>query len=111
MIRGLDPVGLAAGAAATLLLAAGIWLGSRNLRHYDPVLLTYTFGALLLPAAAVRAWKRRGSKRESTAERADFGVAPAWMNRLLTGWQRAEAAWLARANLPAPRSSSTRRPR
>jgi SAM-dependent methyltransferase len=66
----------------------------------EPLLLTYTFGALLLPAAAVRAWKRRGSKRESTAERADFGVAPAWMNRLLTGWQRAEAAWLARANLP-----------
>lgn len=63
-----------------------------------PVLLTYTFGALLLPAAAVRAWKRRG---EGVAdERADFGVAPAWMNRILAGWQAIEAAWLARANLP-----------
>ena len=34
-----------------------------------PVLLTYTFGALLLPAAAVRAWKRAGSKRESICRR------------------------------------------
>jgi SAM-dependent methyltransferase len=65
-----------------------------------PVLLTYTFGALLLPAAAVRAWKRRGSARDSAGERADFGVAPRWMNRVLAGWQRVEAAWLARANLP-----------
>jgi SAM-dependent methyltransferase len=65
-----------------------------------PVLLTYTFGALLLPAAAVRAWKRRSAGRESAGERADFGVAPAWMNRMLAGWQRIEAAWLAHANLP-----------
>ena len=64
----------------------------------SPVLLTYTFGALLLPAAAVRAWKRRGA--EPAGERADFGVAPAWMNRVLAGWQRIEAGWLARANLP-----------
>jgi SAM-dependent methyltransferase len=63
-----------------------------------PVLLTYTFGALLLPAAAVRAWKRRGA--ETAGERADFGVAPSWMNRVLAGWQRIEASWLARANLP-----------
>jgi SAM-dependent methyltransferase len=63
-----------------------------------PVLLTYTFGALLLPAAAVRAWKRRGA--EPAGERADFGVAPAWMNGVLAGWQRIEAGWLARANLP-----------
>jgi SAM-dependent methyltransferase len=66
----------------------------------SPILLTYTFGALLLPAAAVRAWKRRGAMRETAGERADFGVAPAWMNRVLAGWQRIEAAWLARANLP-----------
>lgn len=63
------------------------------------VLLTYTFGALLLPAAAVRAWKRRDDRAEAR-ERADFGVAPGWMNRVLAGWQRIEAAWLARANLP-----------
>jgi SAM-dependent methyltransferase len=63
-----------------------------------PLVLTYTFGALLVPAAAVRAWKRRGAR--AAGERADFGVAPAWMNRLLAGWQRAEAAWLGSANLP-----------
>jgi len=61
-----------------------------------PAVLTYTFGGLLLPAAAVRAIKRRGAG----GERADFGVAPAWMNRALAGWQRLEAAWLARGNLP-----------
>ena len=64
-----------------------------------PVVLTYTFGGLLLPAAAVRAWKRRGV-RAAVAERADFGVAPAWMNRILAGWQRLEAAWLAHGDLP-----------
>jgi SAM-dependent methyltransferase len=64
-----------------------------------PLLLTYTFGGILLPAAAVRAWKRRGA-RASTAERADFDVAPGWMNRTLAAWQRVEAAWLERGNLP-----------
>ena len=62
-----------------------------------PVLLTYTFGGILLPAAAVRFWKRRAG---GAGQRADFGVAPAWMNRLLAGWQRAEAMWLGWANLP-----------
>jgi len=66
-----------------------------------PVVLTYTFGALLPPAVAVRAWKRRRARSPAQGERADFGVAPGWMNRILTGWQRVEAAWLARANLPA----------
>lgn len=64
-----------------------------------PAVLTYTFGGILLPAAAVRAWKRRGA-RDSAAERADFGVTPPWMNRALTGWHRMEAAWLARVDLP-----------
>jgi SAM-dependent methyltransferase len=64
-----------------------------------PIVLSYTFGGILLPAVLVRAWKRRGG-RGAAGERADFGVAPAWMNRLLAGWQRAEAAWLGRANLP-----------
>lgn len=61
-----------------------------------PAVLTYTFGGILLPAAAVRALKRRGAG----GERADFGVAPRWMNRILATWQRLEAAWLARGNLP-----------
>src|SRR5436189_5341526 len=45
-IRSLDSKGVLAGAGAMLLLASGIVLGSGNLRHYDPVLLTYTFGVL-----------------------------------------------------------------
>jgi hypothetical protein len=64
----------------------------------DPVVLTYTFGGLLVPAAIVRAWKRRSNR--GAGERADFGVAPGWANRALSAWQQAEAAWLARANLP-----------
>lgn len=64
-----------------------------------PVVLTYTFCGLLLPAAAVRVWKRRGA-RTTTSERADFAVAPSWMNRVLAAWQGLEAAWLVRGNLP-----------
>jgi hypothetical protein len=45
-LRALDRTGLAAGAAVGALLAAGIVIGSRNLRNYDPLLLTYTFGTL-----------------------------------------------------------------
>jgi SAM-dependent methyltransferase len=63
-----------------------------------PVVLTYTFAGLLVPAAIVRAWKRRAD-RAGGAD-ADFGVAPGWANRALSAWQRAESAWLARANLP-----------
>jgi SAM-dependent methyltransferase len=64
----------------------------------EPAVLTYTFGGILLPAWAVRAWKRRS--RDGAAERADFGVTPAWMNRALAGWHEVEAAWLAHRDLP-----------
>jgi hypothetical protein len=45
-LRSLDRWGLRSGLCATLLLTAGIIFGSGNLRNYDPVLLTYTFGVL-----------------------------------------------------------------
>src|SRR5581483_12053899 len=45
-LRSLDRWGLRSGACATLVLGAGIIFGSGNLRNYDPVLLTYTFGVL-----------------------------------------------------------------
>src|SRR5262245_46221137 len=44
--RSLDRKGMLAGFGAMLLLSVGIVFGSRNLRNYDPVLLTYTFGVL-----------------------------------------------------------------
>jgi hypothetical protein len=44
--RSLDRKGMMAGLAAMVLLSAGIVVGSGNLRHYDPILLTYTFGVL-----------------------------------------------------------------
>jgi MFS transporter, NNP family, nitrate/nitrite transporter len=44
--RSLDRRGMLAGFGAMLLLAVGIVFGSGNLRNYDPVLLTYTFGVL-----------------------------------------------------------------
>jgi hypothetical protein len=44
--RSLDRRGALAGAGTMLVLAAGIVFGSRNLRNYDPILLTYTFGVL-----------------------------------------------------------------
>lgn len=43
----------AAGAVAVLLLSVGIVFGSANLRHYDPVLLTYTFGVVFSAFATV----------------------------------------------------------
>jgi hypothetical protein len=46
-IRSLDPKGAMAGAAATLVLVAGIVLGSSSFRHFDPVLVTYAFGVLI----------------------------------------------------------------
>ena len=50
--RSLDRRGAAAGAVVVLLLSGGIVLGSGNLRHYDPVLLTYTFGVVFSAFAA-----------------------------------------------------------
>jgi hypothetical protein len=38
--------GLTAGIVAVLVLGVGLLLGSRTLRHYDPALLLYTFGAM-----------------------------------------------------------------
>lgn len=55
-----------AGAGAMLLLAGGIVFGSRNLKNYDPILLTYTFGVLFSAfAVAYRyaVWAQRPSTR------------------------------------------------
>ena len=46
MLSSLDRKGVAAGAAVVALLGGGIVLGSRNLRDFDAILLTYTFGVL-----------------------------------------------------------------
>lgn len=52
-VRSFDRRAAAAGAAAMLLLSVGIVFGSTNLRHYDPVLLTYTFGVVFSAFAVV----------------------------------------------------------
>lgn len=44
--RLLNRAGVVAGLAIVLLLSCGIYFGSQNLKHYDPILLTYTFGTL-----------------------------------------------------------------
>ena len=64
--RSLDLKGMMAGGGVMLVLAAGIILGSRNLRNYDPILLTYTFGVLFSAfAVAYRyaIWAQRPSTR------------------------------------------------
>ncbi len=48
---GLDPRGTLAGAATAALLAAGVLAGSRRLRDFDPVLLTYAIGVIFSAAA------------------------------------------------------------
>src|SRR3954470_20153293 len=71
-LRSLDRAGALAGLGVMIVLAAGIVLGSRNLRNYDPVLLTYTFGVLFsafavayryaiwLQRPPTKIWVRRG---------------------------------------------------
>lgn len=44
---------LIAGLTAVLVLGAGLLLGSRTLRHYDPALLLYTFGTMFSAFALV----------------------------------------------------------
>jgi len=62
----------------------------------QPIVLTYTFAGILLPAVAVRAWKRKLPGHT----RVDFDVSPGWMNRILHRWQDLEARWLGWRNLP-----------
>ena len=40
-------LGLVGGAALTLAVGAGIWLGSQGLRHFDPAVTGYALGTLL----------------------------------------------------------------
>jgi hypothetical protein len=54
-VRSLDPRGAAAGALAAGLLAVGVLTGSRRLRDFDPVLVTYALGVLF--SAAVVAYR------------------------------------------------------
>ena len=60
-----------------------------------PLVLTYTFAGTLIPAALVRMLKRRHG-----GQRTDFDMSPTWLNPLLERWQRVEAGWLSRQNLP-----------
>lgn len=61
-----DRRGLLAGFAAMALVGAATFLGSDSLRHYDPLLLTYTFGVLFAAfgiAYRVTVWLRRPPTR------------------------------------------------
>jgi NNP family nitrate/nitrite transporter-like MFS transporter len=63
---GLDRRGLLAGLAAMAAVGAATVLGSDRLRHYDPVLLTYSFGVLFAAFAVayrVTVWLRRPPTR------------------------------------------------
>jgi hypothetical protein len=53
---GPDRRALLAGFAAMALVGAGTFLGSENLRHYDPILLTYTFGLLFSVFGVAYRW-------------------------------------------------------
>lgn len=68
-------------------------LGAADL---DVLSLGWTFGAILLPAIAIRAVKRLMVQTPS----ADFGLVPGWADRLLAAWQELEAVWLGRFPLP-----------
>lgn len=61
----------------------------------EPVALSYTFGALLAPAAVLRLG-RGGARDDGT----DFEATPRWADGPLAAWHRLEAAWLRRFGLP-----------
>jgi hypothetical protein len=65
-VRSLDRVGALAGVGAAGVLTAGVLLGSRRLRDFDPVLLTYTFGVVFSAAVVAyrfAVWLRRPPTR------------------------------------------------
>ena len=62
----LNRKALTAGAAAALAVVAGIWLGSRALRHFDPAVIWYAIGSVLAAfALAYRfaVWAQRPPSR------------------------------------------------
>ena len=59
-------LGLVGGAALALAVAAGIWLGSHGLRHFDPALVGYALGTLLAAFAVgyrFMTWAQRPPSR------------------------------------------------
>lgn len=59
----------------------------------EPIVLTWTFAGILVPAAVVRTARRRSGS-------ADFDSVPRWLDPWLRMLQKLETAWLRRADLP-----------
>ncbi len=59
---------------------------------------TYTFAAIAPAAAVIRSLRRRFPR--PGGDMADTHPTAPWLNRTLLAWHRAEAAWLARFDLP-----------
>ncbi len=62
----LNRKALTAGAAATLAVAASIWLGSRALTHFDPALIWFAIGSVLAAFALAdrfSVWAQRPPSR------------------------------------------------
>jgi len=68
---------------------------------FDVIRLTYFFTATL-PAIYLKRRIDRGRaiRRPETTPRSDLGSVPGWLNRLLAGLLKPEAAWASRWNLP-----------
>lgn len=109
--KSLDPKGARAGLAAVVLLGAGIVLGSRTLRYYDPILLTYTFGTLFsafavayryavwLQRPATRMYARRVPEllgRGGLGRNLAFAARTAWGNLLAQRFirRRGKVRWV-----------------
>ena len=66
---------------------------------WQTVRMTASFAMILPPAALIRLSRRL--RRTRRPPHSDAYAVPDWLNRMLIGLHRAEAAWLARWDLPA----------
>ncbi len=99
----LNRKALTAGAAATLVVAASIWLGSRALTHFDPALIWYAIGSVLAAFALAdrfTVWAQRPPSRLYFKR----GLQLLFNRRGSRGGNEAEVLF-------APKSASSRRRR
>src|SRR5256886_13692048 len=103
-----DRKALAAGLAAALAVLAGIWLGSRGLKHFDPALVWYAIGSVLAAFAVgyrFAVWTQRPPSRVYFRRGLQLLVRRG-LKRQVSGF-RPDAAAISRFNVSTVQRSNT----